>query len=292
VKFKNAVGGDITLHPSMRVDYSVSGGCTISETNRIVLSGQVIHSYVINDYVGSCVFSFEPFFGSTSNPSIHFQPNPIIWTVIAKSIVFTLDLAASPLTGGAEYPFTGLLKYIFLSDAFIAVLILMVFFNAVALRNHQDAPIFNHVSLMVTPSTFGQCRINIAAKTVNSGGIFDYSSSSGDQGKVIFTNYIGNCVLRLLATFSTTAGSVTAGEPCTASNPSAPDQTRQIKASSVSFVSNFPNSIIGGQQITYSRNRPFYEEFYISNVTVFAYLMLCCVERFTFIDVTRRAFVV
>lgn len=120
--------------------------------------------------------------------------------------------------------------------------------------------ISNHVALVVTPSTFGQCRINIAAKTINSGGIFDYSSASSDQGKIMFTNYIGSCVLRLMATFSSSAGSVTAGQICTASNPSAPDETRQIKASGVTFVSSIPNSIIGGQQISYSRNIPYAEE--------------------------------
>jgi hypothetical protein len=113
VKFKNAVGGDVSLHPGMRVDYTVSGGCSISETSKQVSSGQVSHSYVINDYVGSCSFSFHPFFGSTSNPSILSQPNPVVWTVIAKSIVFTMNIAASPLTGGLEYPFTGLRNFIF-----------------------------------------------------------------------------------------------------------------------------------------------------------------------------------
>jgi hypothetical protein len=132
--------------------------------------------------------------------------------------------------------------------------------NTVALRNQQDNLISNHVTLVVTPSTFGQCQINIVAKTINSGGTFDYSLASGDQGKLIFTNYIGNCVLRLMATFSSTAGSVTAGQSCTASNPSALDQTRQIKASDVNFISHFPNSIIGGQQISYSRNAPYSQE--------------------------------
>ena len=128
--------------------------------------------------------------------------------------------------------------------------------SAVALRNHEDVLISNHVALVVTPSTFGQCEINIGAKTINSGGVFDYSSALGDQGKVVFSKFIGNCVLRLMATFSSTAGSVTAGQSCTASNPSVPDETRQIKASDVIFVSNFPNTIIGGQQISYSRMIP------------------------------------
>jgi hypothetical protein len=125
---------------------------------------------------------------------------------------------------------------------------------AVALRNDQDQLILNHVALIVTPSIIsGSCNINSMAKTIDSGGIFDYSSTSGNQGKIIFTNYIGSCVLRLMATFKDSAGSVTAGQSCTASSPSAPDQLRVIKASSVNFVVNLPSTIVGGQSITHSR---------------------------------------
>ncbi len=112
MKLKNAGGGDITLHPNMRVNYGVeSGGCVISESYKSVLSGQVVHSYVIDAYVGSCTFSFKPIFESTSEPSIYSQPIDVVWTIIAKSIVFTSNLTVSPLTGGAEYPFTGLIKF-------------------------------------------------------------------------------------------------------------------------------------------------------------------------------------
>ena len=116
--------------------------------------------------------------------------------------------------------------------------------------------IINHVSLVVTPSiNSGSCHINIVAKTIDSGGVFDYSAS-GNQGKVVFTNFVGSCVLRLIATFSSSSGSVTAGQLCTSTSPSAPDQTRVIKASSVAIVGTFPNPIIGGQAITYASKNP------------------------------------
>jgi hypothetical protein len=128
------------------------------------------------------------------------------------------------------------------------------------LHNFQNEVITNHVDLIVSPSVqSGSCLINIVSKTISSGGIFDYSSESGNQGKVVFTNYIGSCILRLMATFSATAGSVSAGQSCTASSPSAPDQTRVIKASNVRFVSAFSipeGSIIGGSSITYKRRVP------------------------------------
>ena len=128
--------------------------------------------------------------------------------------------------------------------------------TSVALRNQQDQLITNHVSLVVTPSIHsGSCHINIVAKTIDSGGVFDYSAS-GNQGKVVFTNFVGSCVLRLIATFSSSSGSVTAGQLCTSTSPSAPDQTRVIKASSVAIVGTFPNPIIGGQAITYASKNP------------------------------------
>jgi len=130
------------------------------------------------------------------------------------------------------------------------------FANAVALRNLQNVLIASHVDLIVTPSILsGSCAINIAAKTVSSGGIFGYTASPpGAQGQVIFTNYIGTCVLRLIATFASTAGTVTAGDSCTVSNPS--DQPRVIIASSVSFVDGIPaGSIIGGTSLSFSRTR-------------------------------------
>lgn len=117
--------------------------------------------------------------------------------------------------------------------------------------------ILNHASLVVTPSIHsGSCHINIAAKTIDSGGVFDYSETSGSQGKVVFTNFIGSCVLRLVATFSSSSGSVTSGQLCTSTSPSAPDQSRVIKASSVAIVGTFPNSIIGGQAIAYASKNP------------------------------------
>ena len=130
--------------------------------------------------------------------------------------------------------------------------------NTVELRNVQNVRITSHVDLTLTPSIqSGSCNINILAKTVSSGGFFDYATQSGTQGKIIFTNYIGSCLLRLIATFSSTAGTVTAGQSCTASNPA--DQTRVIIASSVSFVDAhvFPTgSITGGTSHTYSRTIP------------------------------------
>jgi hypothetical protein len=126
VKLKNAAGGDTTLHPDLRVNYGVeSGGCTISESDKSVLSGQVVHSYVIDAYVGSCTFSFKPIFVSTSQPSIYSQPIDVIWTIIAKNIVFTSNLAVSPLTGGAEYPFTGLIKFFFPVTICVVLIILI-----------------------------------------------------------------------------------------------------------------------------------------------------------------------
>ena len=128
--------------------------------------------------------------------------------------------------------------------------------NTVELRNVQNVSIISHVDLTLTPSIqSGSCNINILAKTVSSGGLFDYANQSGTQGKIIFTNYIGSCLLRLIATFTSTAGTVTAGQSCTALNPA--DQTRVIIASSVSFVDVFPTgSITGGTSHTYSRTKP------------------------------------
>jgi hypothetical protein len=252
VKLKNSGNGDIFIHDTMRVDYAVSGGCTISKSSKAVSSGSLNDNYVIDAYVGSCVFSFTAFFGASPETirSTYSQPNSIVWTVIAKSIVFTESLAVSPLTGSLEYPFQG----VFFLHLHIIVVFIILFLSAVALRNDQNELITNHVALIVTPSIIsGSCSINSVAKIIESGGVFDYSTTSGSNGKIIFTNYIGSCVLRLMATFKDTAGSVTAGESCTASSPSAPDQTRAIKASSVNFVAALPSSFVGGHLITYSR---------------------------------------
>jgi hypothetical protein len=129
--------------------------------------------------------------------------------------------------------------------------------NTVELLNVQNVRITSHVDLTLTPSIqSGSCNINILAKTVSSGGVFDYATQSGTQGKIIFTNYIGSCILRLIATFSNTAGTVIAGQSCSSTN-NPTDRTRVIKASSVSFVDVFPTgSITGGTSHTYSRTIP------------------------------------
>jgi hypothetical protein len=106
-------GGDVTIHDAMRVDYGVSGGvggdCTISKNSEVVVSGSVSDSYVIGAYVGSCSFSFTAYFQALpGTTSTYTQPSAIIWTLIAKSIVFTEVLGPSPLTGSLEYPFQGL----------------------------------------------------------------------------------------------------------------------------------------------------------------------------------------
>ena len=138
------------------------------------------------------------------------------------------------------------------------------FANAVALRNLQDALIASHVALIITPSILsGSCAINIAAKTVSSGGIFDYtaSPSGSTQGQVIFTNYIGTCVLRLIATFASTAGTVTAGQSCTVSNPS--DETRLLIAHS---VIPDPAFLLAAGPLTAGASYPFKREALLDSV--------------------------
>jgi len=137
------------------------------------------------------------------------------------------------------------------------------FANAVALRNLQNVLIASHVALIVTPSILsGSCAINIAAKTVSSGGIFDYTAiPPGDQGKVIFTNYIGTCVLRLIATFASTAGTVTAGDSCTVSNPS--DETRLLIAHS---VIPDPAFLLAAGPLTAGASYPFKREALLDSV--------------------------
>ena len=110
MKFKNRGDGDIMIHDAMRVDYAVSGGCTISKSSKAVSSGSVSDSYVIDAFVGSCIFSFTAYFDASPGTirSTYIQPNSIYWTLIAKNIVFTESLAASPIIGSQEYPFTGL----------------------------------------------------------------------------------------------------------------------------------------------------------------------------------------
>ncbi len=152
------------------------------------------------------------------------------------------------------------------------------FLIAVALRNDQNQLITNHVALVVTPIIIGSgsCIINSQAKIITSGGIFDYSTTSGGQGKIVFTNYIGSCVLNLMATFQDTAGSVTAGQSCTASSPSAPDQTREIIASSVIFVAHLPSTIVGGQSITYSRMISQFVHCFEHFRSIFCHMVLLC----------------
>jgi len=137
------------------------------------------------------------------------------------------------------------------------------FANAVALRNLQNVLIASHVALIVTPSILsGSCAINIAAKTVSSGGIFDYTAiPPGDQGKVIFTNYIGTCVLRLIATFASTDGTVTAGQSCTVSNPS--DETRLLIAHS---VIPDPAFLLAAGPLTAGASYPFKREALLDSV--------------------------
>jgi hypothetical protein len=115
VKFKNRDDGDVAIHDVMRVEYAVSGGCTISKSSKAVSSGSLSDSYVIDAYVGSCIFSFTAYFGVSPQlvRSTYIQPNSVHWTLIAKNMVFTENLAASPIIGSHEYPFTGLIAFFF-----------------------------------------------------------------------------------------------------------------------------------------------------------------------------------
>jgi hypothetical protein len=99
----------------MRVEYGVSGGCTRSPVSAAVSSGAVAQTdFIINDFVGSCGFTFTALFGASTGSiaSTNTQPGSVLRTVIAKSIVFTELLTASPLTGGSEYPFIGLIQHV------------------------------------------------------------------------------------------------------------------------------------------------------------------------------------
>ena len=115
MKFKNTADAVITSHDAMRVEYGVSGGCTRSPVSAAVTNGLVAQTgFVINDFVGSCGFTFTAKFGESTGDiaSTNTQPGSLVRSIIAKSIVFTEELAASPLTGGSEYPFTGLLQHV------------------------------------------------------------------------------------------------------------------------------------------------------------------------------------
>ena len=115
MKFKNTANAVITSHDAMRVEYGVSGGCTRSPVSAAVTNGLVAQTgFVINDFVGSCGFTFTAKFGESTGDiaATNTQPGSVVRSIIAKSIVFTAELSASPLTGGSEYPFTGFLQHV------------------------------------------------------------------------------------------------------------------------------------------------------------------------------------
>ena len=110
MKFKNTDGAVITSHDAMRVDYAVtSGSCTISKNTKGVTSGVVSDSFIINSFVGSCVFSFSAYFGESpaNAESTNQQPSALTRTLIASSMVFVQELPEGPLTGGFGYSFQG-----------------------------------------------------------------------------------------------------------------------------------------------------------------------------------------
>ena len=110
MKFKNTDGAVITSHDAMRVDYAVtSGSCTISKNTKGVTSGVVSDSFIINSFVGSCVFSFSAYFGESpaNAESTNQQPSALTRTLIASSMVFVQELPEGSLTGGFGYSFQG-----------------------------------------------------------------------------------------------------------------------------------------------------------------------------------------
>ena len=97
----------ITAHGDMRVVYAVvSGGCTLSSSGAAT-NGVVSSSFTFNEARASCVLSFTAYFGTTGTVSATMQnPASQTRTVVASSVVFGTELAASPLVAGTAYAFT------------------------------------------------------------------------------------------------------------------------------------------------------------------------------------------
>ena len=109
VQFKQSDGSTtITDHDAMRVDYAVvSGGCTLSTSSGAASSGVVSSTFKFNQVRASCVLSFTAYFGTEGTDSATMQnPGSVTRTVVASSVVFGTELAASPLVAGTAYPFT------------------------------------------------------------------------------------------------------------------------------------------------------------------------------------------
>ena len=109
VVFKGSDGSTtITAHDAMRVDYAVSGGCTLSNTSGAALAGVVSSSFTFNEVRASCVLSFTAYFGAGSGTVSATMVNPANQTrrVVASSVVFGTALAAGPLVAGTSYAFT------------------------------------------------------------------------------------------------------------------------------------------------------------------------------------------
>ena len=111
VQFKLSGGSTtITAHDAMRVDYAVSGGCTIDHNFKVASSS----SGVIDDtivFVGiyqACVLSFTAYFGASSGTvsATSANPAPLTRRVVASSVVFDIALADGPLVAGASNAFT------------------------------------------------------------------------------------------------------------------------------------------------------------------------------------------
>ena len=111
VQFKLSDGSTtITAHDAMRVDYAVSGGCTIDHDFKAATSssGVVDDSIVFVGIYQACVLSFTAYFGADSGTVSATSTDPASQSrrVVASSVVFDTSLADSPLVAGTAYAFT------------------------------------------------------------------------------------------------------------------------------------------------------------------------------------------
>ena len=111
VQFKGSDGSTtITAHDGMRVDYAVTGGCSLLTTTGQASSGVVSSSFTFNEVRASCVVSFTAYFGAISGTVAATMVNLANQTrrVVASSVVFGTGtaLVASPLVAGTAYAFT------------------------------------------------------------------------------------------------------------------------------------------------------------------------------------------
>ena len=112
VQFKLSDGSTtITAHDAMRVDYAVSGGCTIDHNFKAATSssGVVDDTIVFVGIYQACVLSFTAYFGASSGDVSATSANLAseTRTVRASSVVFDTyaALAAGPLVAGVSNTF-------------------------------------------------------------------------------------------------------------------------------------------------------------------------------------------